>query len=496
MTTTMFRVDDVVCRRTGGPERIVVGVELRKSREQGTEHVVQVAVGMTAIWTPSEGLMLLRRPVRVGDVLRWKGENAVTYGDRTVSAVTPAMVSSVEGGALCEREQLARLFEHDDGTAIEPPPIDTAASTTAPFDLFADLTAECDRQIAAAVMGETALDRLNAGLVIAPKPKDPNCAGRERRFCETHAWEYFVGDGCGKCFTAEARATLGGVPFPTRPIALPSKPKVTTLVLGPGETQPTRETQSCEKHSRTWYVGTQGECRDCVAAMTAINGGGEWKPSAPIVIGATGPGKRAGNLKPGETMVYGEAGFTARPAAHSFAAACRCGYTTVHALGSLDPKEGRCAHTWRWDVTMGAEGAYECTNCGIHVGARALAHARDGATDLLCDEALLTRRLFATDPEVIAYVRSRADAAMPPETVSRWSTSLGRTETVRAHHPDFGYTLSLASKVTTAMQTAWTLGMRGNAANATKAQRESVEAVCWKRAVDRAAAMMGIGGGR
>lgn len=176
-------------------------------------------------------------------------------------------------------------------------------------------------------------------------------------------------------------------------------------------------------------------------------------------------------------------------AGHHFAATCKCGYTTVHALGTLDPKEGRCTHSWRFDFAIGMAGAWVCTNCPIVIPERTMQDAR-GREAAGINERSLARQLFDTDPEVLAHVRSRGDFHIKGST-GRWNTADGRAEVVAdpcvyAVKWDFD-----GKELAKLLKKAWAIGTAGNAEDATAKQREGVEAKGWLRAKLRAEAMTG-----
>jgi hypothetical protein len=175
-------------------------------------------------------------------------------------------------------------------------------------------------------------------------------------------------------------------------------------------------------------------------------------------------------LKPGESTIYNKSGCSA----------------TLRADGSM------VVRTRDNEMTISADGflfsapAAAAAPTGTH-------HCRLCAGPCAPDVDRTARLLFETDAEVIAYVRGRSDSHVRA-TYARWSTDLGRSETVK--DPLMGYT-KLDGTVERHTQTAWTLGGAGNKPDATKAQRESTEAKLWKRAMDRATAMHAkAGGGR
>lgn len=53
----------------------------------------------------------------------------------------------------------------------------------------------------------------------------------------------------------------------------------------------------------------------------------------------------------------------------------RCHHVTAHALGTLDPKEARCAHTFALRRESGVMGRFVCTNCQLAVDVHTLVDA-------------------------------------------------------------------------------------------------------------------------
>lgn len=52
-----------------------------------------------------------------------------------------------------------------------------------------------------------------------------------------------------------------------------------------------------------------------------------------------------------------------------------CGHTTVYPLGTVDPKEGTCAHEFAFDWNRGARGAFVCRGCKLAVPLTAFSDA-------------------------------------------------------------------------------------------------------------------------
>lgn len=124
---------------------------------------------------------------------------------------------------------------------------------------------------------------------------------------------------------------------------------------------------------------------------------GEWRPRAPIIIEKASARPQEPGLK--------------------VAVPCQCGRTTIHPLGTQDPKEGRCEHVMRLDRMRGRTGMMVCTGCSLAIGVDVLLdqgvepsarygndgnkladeaqRVRDENTSLLVENAKLRRELEA-----------------------------------------------------------------------------------------------------
>lgn len=49
-----------------------------------------------------------------------------------------------------------------------------------------------------------------------------------------------------------------------------------------------------------------------------------------------------------------------------------CGHVFKHALGTLDPAEGKCSHSWVRNPFRGVRGGIECTNCDLFISEEVL----------------------------------------------------------------------------------------------------------------------------
>ncbi len=119
MSTEKFRDGDIVRCVRPGPNLDLEGVVVDGTSLGGGFYLR----GAAESWNP-ECFVLLRRPIRVGDVLRIpKGWGDVSLGPtRTISRIENGSIHSREGGAFSSLEYLSKLDQritHADGTPID-----------------------------------------------------------------------------------------------------------------------------------------------------------------------------------------------------------------------------------------------------------------------------------------------------------------------------------------------------------------------------------------
>lgn len=111
---TAFREGDIVVPHVppmAGSEVVVL--------EVGTNGMVRHGIGISSTWRPTDDLMLVRRPLRVGDVVRYSG-GCHPHVRNTVASLEPTdrdcRVKYISGGF-----DWATTLEHADGTPLDMP---------------------------------------------------------------------------------------------------------------------------------------------------------------------------------------------------------------------------------------------------------------------------------------------------------------------------------------------------------------------------------------
>lgn len=94
-------------------------------------------------------------------------------------------------------------------------------------------------------------------------------------------------------------------------------------------------------------------------------------PSAPRYATREEIAKYIGYIPEEETpekvdVVEGNARMTKKEAP-MIAVSCECGKAWHHPCGTLDPLEGRCSHSFRYDPTIGTQGVISCINCTLKI---------------------------------------------------------------------------------------------------------------------------------